>query len=172
MGAKSQVDLQAEDINFNGVGQVVTLAGDLSVNGKGIVVSSMQPAYGTGGTFTSTGAGLSSSTEGASFTFVAPASGRVFVTTQGYLRVATAGQSAQLGFEIREGGTLRSGTLITGTDITRTVANYNTQYIGGSRRALVSGLTPGATYNCYQTFNSSAANAVYTGLSLLLEHSV
>lgn len=172
VGAKSQVDLSAEVINFNGLGQVVTIAGDLSVNGKGIVVSSMQPSYATGGTFTSTGGGLSLSTQGASFVFVAPASGRVVVTTQGYLRVATAGQSAQLGFEIREGGVERSGTLIVGTDITRTVANYNPQYIGGSRSAVVSGLTPGATYNCYQTFNSSAANAVYTGISLLLEHSV
>lgn len=172
VGAKSQVDLQAQIINFNGLEQIVTIAGDLSVNGKGIVVSSMQPSYATGGTFTSAGAGLSSSTQGSSFVFVAPASGRVVVTTQGYLRVATAGQSAQLGFEIREGNVERSGTLIVGTDITRTVANYNTQYIGGSRTALITGLTPGATYNCYQTFNSSAANAVYTGMSLLLEHSV
>lgn len=146
----------------------------VSINAAaGVMSSAMAPQTASGtGDYTSTGAGLVYPTQCAALTFTAPASGRVKVTVGGLLKVATAGSAAYFSFEIRQGGTVRAGTVVQSNEQGRGVTNYNTQFIGASRTSLVTGLTAGATYNAYVSCYAAAANAIYSQTNLLVEPSL
>lgn len=87
-------------------------------------------------------------------TFVAPPSGTVYVSMSGYFTETQDGGVALMSWTMRTGGTIGSGTTV------GTAANSNRAlvaggvvttgkpiYYQGSRRSLVTGLTPGTTYN-------------------------
>jgi hypothetical protein len=86
-------------------------------------------------------------------TFVAPLSGIVFVQVDAHLEENTNGNSAYCGFELRDGGTIGSGTVIVAASTDWAVGTSNSVVSGGAarvngmKRRLVTGLTPGATYN-------------------------
>lgn len=82
-------------------------------------------------------------------TFAAPASGKVFVTVAGHMESNTAAESCYLSFEIRNGSTIGSGTVFFAavTDYGIGVGGNAGARVCGSRRKLISGLTPGVSYN-------------------------
>lgn len=87
-------------------------------------------------------------------TFVAPPSGMVHVTVSGLINSATDTVRAELGWELREGGTIGSGTVVMAASVDRALAGSHavntsaTASIGGSHRfPVLSGLTAGSTYN-------------------------
>lgn len=123
------------------------------------------------GTFTSIGVGASSAPDnGAGLAFTAPSSGRVKVTVGGMCKAHAAGAIAYVSFEIRSGSTLRSGTTIVPTNIVQAVPNYDSSnWAGGSRVRLITGLSPGAAYNVYTTCYSAGAGAQFTQMTILVE---
>ena len=86
-------------------------------------------------------------------TFTAPASGMVYVTVTGSLTNSQNGNSTLLSYEVRAGGTIGSGTVLTAASFNRAVQTSDAVNTGGaarvtaSNRFLVSGLTSGSTYN-------------------------
>lgn len=89
--------------------------------------------------------------------FTAPPSGTVFITVDGVIENSQNGSPAFLGWQLREGGTIGSGTAILGSSTERALRTGAAVNTGGSaqaaasRRFLVSGLTPGAEYNVRTT---------------------
>ncbi|MGA3524176.1 hypothetical protein [Melissospora conviva] len=85
--------------------------------------------------------------------FVAPQSGKVFVTVSGVLSQSASGNNTRLGWEVRSGATVGSGTVVWGTSSVRGIAAGQAVVSGGpaqaqgSHRYLVDGLTPGNSYN-------------------------
>lgn len=87
-------------------------------------------------------------------TFVAPPSGKVYITLSGYFTQTINGGASLMSWTLRTGGTVGSGTTV------GSAANANRALIcgysvndsapalfQGSRRSYVSGLTAGNTYN-------------------------
>jgi len=83
--------------------------------------------------------------------FTAPATGKVYITVSGHLQGNNAGSYCYLGFEVRNGAVVGSGTVVTAADQDVAVAAGQSAAAiartGGSREALITGLTPGASYN-------------------------
>lgn len=90
-------------------------------------------------------------------TFVAPPSGTVMVTVEGWVgnNSTTIGRRAYLGFEVRSGSSIGSGTLTGGavSDDRAGVSNIPNAGAAGFKYAYICvndlffGLTPGSTYN-------------------------
>lgn len=87
-------------------------------------------------------------------TFVAPPSGKVYITVSGHLQGNASGSLAYLSYEVRDGGTIGSGTVIQaaltdrGVAVGSTVTGLSAARASLSRRTIVAtGLTPGSTYN-------------------------
>lgn len=140
------------------------------ITDKGIEAPDMRPVQGSGaGTFTKAGAGVEQFANAAGIVFVAPSSGRVKITVSGFLRAAADGSSTTLQFEVRLGGAIKSGTVIYGSDVNKSLVNYNVQFVKGDHAELVTGLTPGQTYNAYVTMYSAAAAAQCSNTSILVE---
>jgi len=84
-------------------------------------------------------------------TFTAPPSGRVWVNLSGGLYAEAASTEVILGWELRTGGTIGSGTVVSGYaangDLGISTGRGITSQITTTRREPVSGLTPGSVYN-------------------------
>lgn len=86
-------------------------------------------------------------------TFVAPASGMVYVTVTGSLASNVNGNVAQLGYELRAGNVIGSGTSLLAASFNRSAQTSEAVNSGAaarlcaSNRFLAAGLTPGSTYN-------------------------
>jgi hypothetical protein len=98
--------------------------------------------------------------------FVAPLSGIVFVTVDAHLEENTNGNAAYCGFELRSGGTVGSGTVIVAASTDWSVGTSNSVAAGGAarvngmKRRLITGLTPGATYNVRTMHLTTPAGSV------------
>jgi len=81
--------------------------------------------------------------------FVAPASGRVWISISGNLFVGTATGELVLGWELRDGSAIGSGTVLLGNDADRalTAGRTASTQAGGTNRYLHTGLTGGSSYN-------------------------
>lgn len=85
--------------------------------------------------------------------FVAPPSGWVFITVGGTVQSTINGGSAMLSFEVRVGSSIGSGSVVQAASslrCLRTSEAVNTSapaMISSTWRSLLTGLTPGATYN-------------------------
>jgi hypothetical protein len=86
--------------------------------------------------------------------FVAPASGAVKITLQGWLGVSHTSVATRswLSGQVREGNVVNSGTIVSAADDARagmsqnsTTAAFDYKYVNASY--VVSGLTPGSAYN-------------------------
>ena len=86
--------------------------------------------------------------------FIAPASGAVEVTVQGWLALssATLGRRALMAPQIRAGSVVNSGTIITAANDdyaalaqNSVASSFDYKYVNHSR--IVTGLTPGTSYN-------------------------
>lgn len=82
-------------------------------------------------------------------TFVAPPSGSVMVSVSGYIQCGAAATQVILSFEVRQGSTVGSGTVIYAADGNRglRVGRAISNELTATRRNRVFGLTPGTTYN-------------------------
>lgn len=101
--------------------------------------------------------------------FVAPPSGKVWVTVSGgVIATLTAGATRriELSWELREGSTVGSGSVITAADLGRALAaevgatSGDVAGVHGSHRTQVSGLTPGAAYNVRTMHRANIGNSV------------
>lgn len=116
------------------------------------------PAYVTEDTdFTAvTTAPFIAGSPGCGVTFVAPPSGKVYITVSGYMQENTAGNFAFLGIEVRAGGTIGSGTVVR-SPITNECVGCSQGRDVGSRVIYQVGLTAGSTYNVRTMFCSTPA---------------
>jgi hypothetical protein len=113
-----------------------------------------------------TALGLASSTPvaagvyGGAGTFVAPVSGIVTIAWGGLIksRLDTT-QWAATGIEVRTGSTVGSGTSVLAWSTNEAALNYNVSLTAVHREKVVTGLTPGDTYNVRQVAASSDTTA-------------
>lgn len=102
-------------------------------------------------------------------TFVAPASGRVSVTVTGKITQSNNGNQTQLGWIMREGDVVGSGTPVVDVSDDRAVGTGQSVNTGGpagvtaSNTWMKGSLTPGATYHVYTVHRTNPAGvaAVY-----------
>lgn len=95
--------------------------------------------------------------------FVAPPSGVVRIDFAGWVKTGTAGQFAAWGIEVRTGATIGSGTVIHTTGANDAAINYDTQYINASSWVMLTGLTPGASYNLRMgIWTTASSNSSWT----------
>jgi hypothetical protein len=112
---------------------------------------------------------ISMGTDGGSGTFVAPPSGRVTVIVTAQLKHSVDGQYCAVGFEVRTGVTIGSGTVVHAFDVNDSALNRNTSDVRASQTETVSGLTPGDTYNirCMTASQSATGTAAHGRLYLI-----
>lgn len=79
--------------------------------------------------------------------FTAPTSGRVVIAIGAALTGSAADTYAMMGFQVRTGNVIGSGTITHAADNNEVVANLGLSDIAASHVSLVSGLTAGDPYN-------------------------
>lgn len=120
------------------------------------------------------GTTYSAYTNSAEGTLTAPPTGKIYVTVSGRLNLANTQNYAYTSWELREGSSIGSGTVVVAADDDRAVRAGNTVtasapfYGQGSHRYLVTGLTPGATYNI-RTMHRSSVSLTSEFRALLVE---
>lgn len=149
--------------------QVLSYRGSLMIIG-GSNAASAQPVESTGsatnGSTTSTTYVNTLTTTGVhGVAFIAPPSGIVEIIGRASGGSSVVGQYAQLDHEVRQGGTVGSGTVYRAT-INDTASVFMSSTSGGQGPlnivGLVSGLTPGALYNASLTYASSSGSSTAT----------
>lgn len=107
--------------------------------------------------------------EGASpvgLTFVAPTSGKGFVTLSSYFNQAIDGHVSIVSYTIREGAVIGSGATSVAASADRAltagraVNTGSPPQVQASRRSLITGLTPGASYNVRVEFQTTAGGSI------------
>ena len=142
---------------------------DIGTSGEISANSQLYTYFTSTGNFTSpAGAYTGAHVNLTSGTFVAPSSGRIRVIIGGFTRSLTNDTRTACGYELRTGGTVRSGTLVQGYSGFNAIANYNSSWVVGERSSYVGGLTPGATYNV-AAFLSSDSGGGASSISILVE---
>lgn len=110
-------------------------------------------------------------------TFVAPASGKVYVSISGSLGTNTiaAVAGAYYSFEVRAGSTIGSGSVVSTADDARSTGLFRPnnpasgfKYSPASGRFLVAGLTPGSTYHARTMFRTDTGGASAAVLNRVL----
>ena len=98
-------------------------------------------------------------TEG--ITFTAPASGVVEISWGGELINSAAASGTVLGYELRTGGTIGSGTVVVGPSDDRTVRMAGTARFQMANYDTVTGLTPGSTYNIRLMYRATGGTGTF-----------
>jgi hypothetical protein len=120
------------------------------------------------------GTTYSAYTNSAEGTLTAPPTGKIYVTVSGRLNLGNTQNYGYTSWELREGSSIGSGTVVVAADDDRSVRAGNTVttsapfYGQGSHRYLVTGLTPGATYNI-RTMHRSSVTLTSEFRGLLVE---
>jgi hypothetical protein len=122
----------------------------------GVTVGDTQTAAGT----TTTSANYTATLTGGTacgVAFVAPASGSVVVHNSAFLTNNSTGRS-YMAFRIGTGSSIGAGTLVRAASDADMVSSHDTATLDmtAGRAIVVTGLTPGAAYNCQQQFKTSA----------------
>jgi hypothetical protein len=158
--------------NFPGgtSGQINNPSGSLVISGdgtiKGTLVSQPQPVYVTDATQLtnqSVGTTYVAGSTVVGTTFVAPPSGKVYVTVGGRIQCQSAGNIFHLSAEVRTGSTVGSGTVIQAASAAQSLGcggnatGFTFSRVSGSHRRLLTGLTPGDTYNVRTMHGCQAA---------------
>lgn len=92
------------------------------------------------------------------FSFVVPSTGSVRVHNSATLFHSTTG-TITLGFEIRTGGTVGSGTVVVAAADQRALIQQSTVALAATKTTRVTGLTPGATLNIQEMWKTTVATA-------------
>lgn len=154
----------------NGAAQIQALAQavETSLNSTNSNVTTLQTLFATGVAVTNTQNTLGTTTSltyvetltGASpaqLIFVAPASGKVLVVNAAFVDNTTTPRS-YCSWIIRNGGTIGSGTTFLDGGDTKALSNVGVDDLSCSRTSLVTGLSPGSSYNIRQQFKVSSAS--------------
>jgi hypothetical protein len=149
--------------------QVLSYRGSLLVLGASNVVAA-QPVEASGSTSNGTTTSTSytntlTSTGVHGVAFFAPPSGKAMLIGRSVGGNANAGSYAQMDYEVRNGGTIGSGSLFrTTNNNTAAVHQSATANAQGTLHVsgLLTGLTPGAVYNACLTFASSNSSFAAT----------
>jgi len=91
-------------------------------------------------------------------TFVAPGSGKVWIHIAAEVGQNASGTVSWMSFEVREGAVLGSGTIVTAASDARAIAAGGPSECRPGRTCLVTGLTPGSTYNVRAMCRGNIAN--------------
>lgn len=102
-------------------------------------------------------------------TFIAPTSGRVIVHNAALLDHSSASGETYLGWILRTGSTVGSGTVVVSAADSRAILHVGTAAERHGADHLAGGLTPGATYNIIQAFRTSASTATYANKVLIVK---
>jgi hypothetical protein len=169
-GMSGQINNSTESLVISGDGTI-----------KGTLVGQPQPAYASSGgvqlTGQSVGTTFTAGSPSVGTTFVAPPTGKVYVTMGGRIQLTAANNSVYLSAEIRTGGTVGSGTVVQAASSAHSLGcggnATGMTYVraAGSHRYLLTGLTPGDTYNA-RTMHASQSGTVSADLfdrDLLIE---
>lgn len=79
--------------------------------------------------------------------FVSPTSGRVMITIGAAMDGTVSDTYSTMGFQVRTGAVVGSGTIVYAANDTDVVAHQGLSDFSSSRTSLVTGLTSGTTYN-------------------------
>jgi hypothetical protein len=102
--------------------------------------------------------------------FVAPASGKVDVYNTALIENSGTGRS-HCTVQIRAGGTIGSGTVFTAASDANSLAMQSGDAADDatlSKVTPITGLTPGATYNCQQLVRATTGNVITTWRRLIV----
>jgi hypothetical protein len=102
------------------------------------------------------------------FAFVAPVSGSVIVHNSSWLD-SDGNSRTFLGFNIREGDRVQQGSMFLAATEANSISNVTIQDITAGRSILITGLTPGDTYNISQTGKVSAGTGEYQDRHLAVQ---
>lgn len=146
-------------IVFRGAMLVIGATG---VSGGPVELTGSASVLGTTGSTSFTNTLTTSGIHGVAF--IAPASGRVRVEGRATGRHGTVNSYTHLDYEVRQGGTPGSGTLVRASDadtssvyFSPVAASQGGLNVGG----MVTGLTPGDTYNASLTYRVDAGTGTY-----------
>lgn len=149
-GGESQAEITADQIEL-------TAGTWARVNGAKIMVEGGNPQPVFVSDAPSLAASLSTTyaagTPALGTAFTAPATGKVYITVGGRIRLDSNSNTMYLGYEVRAGATVGSGTVVQAADNGRAIAiggnatGLTFVFGGSSRRLLLTGLTPGSSYN-------------------------
>lgn len=92
-------------------------------------------------------------------TFIAPQSGKVNFQWSG--EISNVSSFSLLSIEVREGGTVGSGTVVFGPDDNHTARSDTTAIVGCHQAKMLTGLTPGAVYNVRTMHRTNSTNGVF-----------
>lgn len=134
--------------------QLLTYRGSLLIIGASATSAIMSTAASSStAAFSFTNTSGASGTDVVGVSFVAPPSGSVMISIGGVIWISSNTFRAILGWELRTGSVVGSGTLVTGPDYRyaiiagRSVTTSGPNDIAATRRRKWSGLTPGSAYN-------------------------
>lgn len=125
----------------------------LDTNGGGIAASPMRPTQNINTTLeTVDSTSFEAEANPASLVFTAPQSGQISITVNAFIdvEVSSGTRTIFVGWEVREGGTIGSGTIVSSPSDTRAAAvGVSTGRIttASERTVILGTLTPGSTYN-------------------------
>lgn len=92
---------------------------------------------------------------------VAPASGSFTISLRARIGSATAGQYAAVGYEVRQGTTIGSGTVVVPYETSFALINWSTSRIMAGITYMINGLTPGADYNIRMMMASQSSGSTF-----------
>jgi hypothetical protein len=100
-------------------------------------------------------------------TFTAPTTGRVLIHTSARL-INSSTNGSLAAPETRTGGVIGSGTIVDAAADTNAVAHYGNSFSRATSTHLLSGLTPGATYNTRILMRAQGATASIANRELIV----
>jgi len=121
------------------------------------VITTDTSAATNNGTYSAT-AGFAGATV-CSTLFIAPQSGKA--NFHWSCEITNVSSFSLISIEIREGGTVGSGTVVFGPDDNHTARNDSTLAIGCHQSKMLTGLTPGAVYNVRTMHRTNSTNGTF-----------
>lgn len=156
-GANKPISLRVGTVGDSTDEQVSIAAGGITA--KGYAATTPQAVVTSIGSVVSTT--LSSNVATAyGVAFVAPLSGSVAISMSAYMRSATDGIYCVVGCNVKTGSVINQGTSVYSNS--GFMANANVQWVQAGGMTLVTGLTPGASYNVTAQFHASTAGTTVT----------
>jgi hypothetical protein len=149
------------------IGAIWTQAVTDAINGivAAVPVSAKDSSVADGTTTSTSFANSLTSTTMRGIQFTAPNSGTVLVSGSATGRNGTANQFSLMDFEVRQGSTIGSGTLIRASDENTTTSFQSDSITHQGWLAItptiVSGLTPGAVYNALLTYRTTGGTSTF-----------
>jgi hypothetical protein len=103
--------------------------------------------------------------------FTAPSSGRVLIAIGAALTGSAADTYAMMGFQVRTGNVVGTGTIVQAADNNEVVANLGLSDIAASHISMVSGLTSGGSYNVQVLYKllSGTGTAFFARRNVIVE---